>query len=55
MCGKTSGNASVRTIGNENIALGTNVAAITDTAFLTIASALILAADTGFESTTYQS
>ena len=55
MCGKTSGNASVRTIGNESIAPGTNAAAITDTAFLTIASALILAGDTGSACTTYQS
>ena len=54
-CGKTSGNASVRTIGNESIVPGTNAAAITDTAFLTIASALILAGDTGFGSTTYPS
>ncbi len=55
MCGKTSGNASARTIGNVSIAPGTNAAAITDTEFPTIAFALILAGDTGFASTTYQS
>ena len=55
MYGKTSGNASVHTIGNVSIAPGTNAAATTDTAFLTIASVRILAVDTGFGSTTYQS
>ena len=55
MHGRISGNASVRTIGNVSIAPGTNAAATTDTAFLKIASALILAVDTGFASTTYQS
>ena len=55
MPGKTSGNGSAHTIGNMSITPGTNAAATTDTAFLTIVSARILAVDTGFASTTYRS
>ena len=55
MCGKTSGNASVRTIGNESIAPGTNAAATTDTSFRRIGSVRILVAGTGFGSTKFQS
>jgi len=52
---RISGSGSALTTGNVSIAHGTNVAAITDTAFLRIASAPILAVDTGSGFTKYRS
>ena len=53
--GKTSGNVSVRTIGNASIIPGTNAAATMDTASRKIDFVRVLAVGTGFASTRSQS